>query len=189
MCRPVKNMHALSCATPEHIGVLVRLSPRVQSASVHGAPCPAASAPKHSEPPATAAGHARDLELARRTARPNEPVLLRLDEFAALGRPEALEQAFELMAGYSLKPWPILQDLHQLGSVYGERAGTFFSNAGLIQIFNVGNVETATWVPILLGAVTIAYQTWRVWPRRAWMCWPLGARSPRRPCGSLIGFR
>ena len=70
-----------------------------------------------------------------------------------------MEQAFGLMAGYGLQLWPILQDLHQLRSVYGERAGTFLSNAGLIQIFNVGDVETATWISKSLGAMTVAYQT------------------------------
>ncbi len=48
--------------------------------------------------------------LARSTARSDEPVLLLLDEFAALGRLEPLEQAFGLMAGYGLQLWPILQD-------------------------------------------------------------------------------
>ncbi|MBV9997472.1 MAG: type IV secretory system conjugative DNA transfer family protein [Caulobacteraceae bacterium] len=97
--------------------------------------------------------------LARSTARPDKPVLLLLDEFAALGRLEPLEQAFGLMAGYGLQLWPILQDLHQLWSVYGERAGTFLSNAGLIQVFNVGDVETASWVSKSIGAATMAYQT------------------------------
>jgi type IV secretion system protein VirD4 len=97
--------------------------------------------------------------LARSTARPDKPVLLLLDEFAALGRLEPLEHAFGLMAGYGLQLWPILQDLHQLWSVYGERAGTFLSNAGLIQIFNVGDVETASWVSKSIGSMTMAYQT------------------------------
>jgi type IV secretion system protein VirD4 len=48
--------------------------------------------------------------LARSTARPDKPVLLLLDEFAALGRLEPLEQAFGLMAGYGLQLWPILQE-------------------------------------------------------------------------------
>lgn len=97
--------------------------------------------------------------LARAKGRPDKPVLLLLDEFAALGRLEPLEQAFGLMAGYSLQLWPILQDLHQLRSVYGERAGTFLSNAGLIQIFNVGDVETASWVSRSIGSATMSYQT------------------------------
>lgn len=119
-------------------------------------------------PPERLSTHARWLRLlvaqaigalAKSKDRPERPVLLLLDEFAALGRLEPLEQAFGLMAGYGLQLWPILQDLHQLRSVYGERAGTFLSNAGLIQIFNVGDVETASWVSRSMGSGTVAYRT------------------------------
>jgi type IV secretion system protein VirD4 len=98
-------------------------------------------------------------ELARIPNRPGASVLFLLDEFAALGRLEAVERAFGLMAGYGLQLWPILQDMHQLWGAYGERAGTFLSNAGLVQIFNVADLETATWVSRSLGATTIAYET------------------------------
>jgi len=97
--------------------------------------------------------------MARSPARPAAPVLFLLDEFAALGRLEPVERAFGLMAGYGLQLWPILQDKHQLWSVYGDRAGTFLSNAGLIQIFNVADVETASWVSKSIGATTVTYQT------------------------------
>jgi type IV secretion system protein VirD4 len=86
-------------------------------------------------------------------------VLFLLDEFAALGRLEPVERAFGFMAGYGLQLWPILQDLHQLRGTYGERSGTFLSNAGLVQVFNVSDVDTATWVSRSLGAMTMAYQT------------------------------
>jgi len=119
-------------------------------------------------PPERLATHARWLRLlvaqainamARSPTRPASPVLFLLDEFAALGRLEPVERAFGLMAGYGLQLWPILQDKHQLWSVYGERAGTFISNAGLIQIFNVADVETASWVSKSIGATTVTYQT------------------------------
>jgi type IV secretion system protein VirD4 len=87
------------------------------------------------------------------------PVLLMLDEFAALGRLEPVERAFGLMAGYGLQLWAILQDLHQLKAAYGEAAGTFLSNAGLIQVFNVADVDTATWVSRSLGAATQVFTT------------------------------
>jgi len=119
-------------------------------------------------PPERLSTHARWLRLlvaqainamARSPARPAAPVLFLLDEFAALGRLEPVERAFGLMAGYGLQLWPILQDKHQLWSVYGDRAGTFLSNAGLIQIFNVADVETASWVSKSIGATTVTYQT------------------------------
>jgi len=37
--------------------------------------------------------------------------------------------------------WAILQDLHQLKSLYGPRADTFLSNAGVTQVFNVNDVR------------------------------------------------
>jgi type IV secretion system protein VirD4 len=98
-------------------------------------------------------------DLARTPARPAAPVPFLLDEFAALGRLEPVERAFGLMAGYGLQLWPILQDMHQLWSTYGKRAGTFLSNAGLVQIFNVADVETASWVSKSIGATTMSYQT------------------------------
>lgn len=119
-------------------------------------------------PPDRLATHARWLrlmtvqalaELARSPKRPEKPVLLLLDEFAALGRLEAVERAFGLMAGYGLQLWAILQDLHQLRSAYGSAAGTFLSNAGLIQVFNVADVDTANWVSRMLGASTEVFYT------------------------------
>ena len=38
-------------------------------------------------------------------------------------------------------------------------AGTFLSNAGVTQVFNVNNVETAAWVSCTLGATMEAYET------------------------------
>ena len=98
-------------------------------------------------------------ELARSAARPSAPVLFLLDEFAALGRLEPVEQAMGLMAGYGVQLWPILQDLHQLRGTYDARAGTFLSNAGLVQVFNVNDTDTAEWVSRALGEMTETYET------------------------------
>jgi type IV secretion system protein VirD4 len=68
-------------------------------------------------------------------------------------------RAYGLMAGYGMQLWAILQDLHQLKSLYGPRAGTFLSNAGVTQVFNDNDVETATWISKTLGATTEAYET------------------------------
>src|SRR3954469_25713020 len=76
-------------------------------------------------------------DMARSPVQPPSPVLFLLDEFAALGPLEPVVRAYGLMAGYGLQLWAILQDLHQLKSLYGQRAGTFLSNAGVTQVFNV----------------------------------------------------
>lgn len=39
--------------------------------------------------------------------------------------------------------WPILQDVHQLRSFYGKRAGTSVSNAAVLQLLGVNDTETA----------------------------------------------
>lgn len=101
-------------------------------------------------------------DLARSNSSGNEAdgrVLFLLDEFAALGRLEPIERAFGLMAGYGVQLWAILQDLHQLKATYGERAGTFMSNAGVIQVFNVADIDTASWVSRTLGVSTEAFYT------------------------------
>src|SRR5215213_9315570 len=97
--------------------------------------------------------------MARSPVQPPSPVLFLLDEFAALGPLEPVVRAYGLMAGYGLQLWAILQDLHQLRGLYGESAGTFFSNAGAIQIFNVADIDTASWVSRMLGVMTESYTT------------------------------
>ena len=112
---------------------------------------------------------ARDAEVSATLAAPvgahtpsqrlNTPTLFLLDEFAALGRLEAVERAMGLMAGYGLQLWPILQDMSQLKDLYGERAGTFIANAGVQQVFGVNDFETAKWLSQMMGQETTGYQT------------------------------
>ncbi|MFH4102348.1 type IV secretory system conjugative DNA transfer family protein, partial [Acinetobacter baumannii] len=93
------------------------------------------------------------------TQRLKTPTLFLLDEFAALGRLEAVERAMGLMAGYGLQLWPILQDMSQLKDLYGERAGTFIANAGVQQVFGVNDFETAKWLSQMMGQETAGFQT------------------------------
>jgi type IV secretion system protein VirD4 len=103
---------------------------------------------------------ARDAETAQAgSERLKQPALFLLDEFAALGRLEAVERAMGLMAGYGLQLWPILQDMSQLRDLYGARANTFVANAGVLQTFGVNDFETAKWLSQSMGKETIGYQT------------------------------
>ena len=90
---------------------------------------------------------------------PEGPTLFLLDEFAALGRLEAVERAMGLMAGYGLQLWPILQDLSQLKGLYGPKANTFVANAGVLQTFGVNDLETAEWLSRAMGRETIETET------------------------------
>jgi type IV secretion system protein VirD4 len=99
------------------------------------------------------------LDMARTPDKPQVPVLYLLDEFAALGHLAPIERAMGLMAGYGVQLWPILQDVHQLHATYGQRAGTFLSNAGVLQVFGVNDHESARLVSDMLGQETVVFQT------------------------------
>jgi len=92
-------------------------------------------------------------------ARCDRSVLYLLDEFAALGYLAPVERAMGLMAGYGVQLWPILQDIHQLRATYRERAGTFLSNAGVLQVFGVNDHEGAQLISNLLGSETVIFTT------------------------------
>ncbi len=49
--------------------------------------------------------------------------------------------------------------MHQLKATYGERAGTFMSNAGVIQTFGVNDYATAGMLSRTIGGTTIEYDT------------------------------
>lgn len=106
---------------------------------------------------------ARDAEAVTSAQEPSQrlssPTLFLLDEFAALGRLEAVERAMGLMAGYGLQLWPILQDMSQLRDLYGDRANTFIANAGVQQVFGVNDFETAKWLSQMIGQETTGFQT------------------------------
>ncbi|MBW8302011.1 MAG: type IV secretory system conjugative DNA transfer family protein, partial [Hydrogenophaga sp.] len=101
-------------------------------------------------------------DMARDPAAPARPVLYLLDEFAALGHLAPVERAMGLMAGYGVQLWPILQDIHQLRATYGQRAGTFLSNAAVLQVFGVNDVETAGLIARSIGKTDAHYVT-RSW--------------------------
>ena len=98
-------------------------------------------------------------DLARAPGKPERPILFLLDEFAALGRLDPVERAMGLMAGYGIQLWPILQDVHQLRATYERRAGTFLSNAGVLQVFGVNDHDSAKLVSDLLGQETVVFET------------------------------
>lgn len=86
---------------------------------------------------------------------PSTPVLFMLDEFAALGRLQAVETAMGLLAGYGVLLWPILQDLSQLQDLYPNRWKSFLANAGAVQAFGVNDLGTARHLSDMLGHRTV----------------------------------
>lgn len=121
--------------------------------SARNRPVSAAGAPGNDQGLSTASGA---LQGRLTGAQPDlGPTLFLLDEFAALGRLEAVERGMGLMAGYGIQLWPILQDLNQLRDLYGARAGTFIANAAVHQVFGVNDLETAKWLSESIGKETV----------------------------------
>lgn len=98
-------------------------------------------------------------EIAKSNIKPSKPILFMLDEFAALGYLSSVERAMGLMAGYGIQLWPILQDMHQLRSTYGERAGSFLSNIDVLQTFGTKDHQTATMLSNMMGQTTVSFVT------------------------------
>ena len=70
------------------------------------------------------------------------PVLLMLEEFAALGHMRALEHGSAYMAGFGVKLFIVLQDLTQLKRHYKDGWETFLGNLGVFTAF--GNTDQTT---------------------------------------------
>jgi type IV secretion system protein VirD4 len=149
--------------SPRMVAVLGRSDFRfadLKRRNVLGVPRPAARSPRHLFPLAAPARRAKPHRHGPRSRQAGRaPVLYLLDEFAALGHLAPVERAMGLMAGYGVQLWPILQDVHQLRATYGQRAGTFLSNAGVLQVFGVNDHDSARLVSDLLGQETVVFQT------------------------------
>lgn len=89
-------------------------------------------------------------------------VRVMLDEFAALGRLEMVEQAFGTMAGLGVQLNVITQDLSQLERIYDKGWQTFISNAGVFQYYGSRDKMSAEYASSLCGTTTVkkVNQSW-----------------------------
>ncbi|QFT63781.1 type IV secretory system conjugative DNA transfer family protein [Roseivivax sp. THAF30] len=94
--------------------------------------------------------NARNIEI-----KPDHPVLYILDEMPALGRLNMVEQAYGLMAGYSVQLWGIAQNVSQLKTIYGDNFETFIANAGAISYFGSKDKMSAEYFSDLCGVTTV----------------------------------
>ncbi|MCH6256784.1 type IV secretory system conjugative DNA transfer family protein [Puniceicoccaceae bacterium K14] len=91
----------------------------------------------------------------REEAKPEFPVRMCLDEFAAFGRLKSVDTAIGQIAGLGVRLHIVLQDLVQLNAIYGKRAESFLANAGLIQCFANSDNITLEWIEKRLGKTTV----------------------------------
>jgi type IV secretion system protein VirD4 len=88
-------------------------------------------------------------------AKSGHPVLMLLEEFAALGHMQTIETAAGYAAEYGLKLWCILQDLPQLKRHYPNSWETFLANSSVIQAFGVGDNSTLDYLSKKAGETEI----------------------------------
>ena len=74
--------------------------------------------------------------------RDRPPILFMLEEFATLGRMDFMERAAAYFPGFGIQPWFVLQDLGQLKQHYPTTFQSFLGNAGLVQLFATGDLQT-----------------------------------------------
>ncbi len=82
------------------------------------------------------------------------PVLFVLDEFAQLGRLEAIEAALGIARGSGVQLWPFLQDLNQLKDLYPRRWETFMTGAGAVTAYAPRDWFTAEYLSKMCGQKT-----------------------------------
>jgi type IV secretion system protein VirD4 len=83
------------------------------------------------------------------------PVYFLLDEFAALGRLEAIETALGVARDYGIQLHVLIQRLSQIKQHYPQSWDGFFNGAGAISAFAPGNRETAEYLAKLCGERTM----------------------------------
>lgn len=93
--------------------------------------------------------------LERDKSKPPRPVLLMLEEFAALGHMRALEQAAAYMAGFSVKLCFVVQDLTQLKRHYKDGWETFLGNCGTLIAFGNADKTTLDYLSQKLGETAV----------------------------------
>jgi type IV secretion system protein VirD4 len=115
-------------------------------------------------PPHHLRTHARWLRLLTASAlrvmtmtpgRPAWRVLFLLDEFAALGRMQSVEEAITYARGYGVSIWMLTQDLAQLRDLYPRSWETLLANVKVLQSFGTADHFTAEHLSRLTGQATV----------------------------------
>mgnify|MGYP003113721765 FL=1 len=82
------------------------------------------------------------------------PLLLMLDELAALGKMEVLEESLAFMAGYGIRAYMIFQNVEQLHKCYGKDE-SLMANSKVRIAFTPNKLETAKLISDMSGRTTI----------------------------------
>lgn len=102
-------------------------------------------------------------------ARPARPLLLLLDEFAALGKLDFFGRAMAYLRGYGIRVFISVQALNQLLDIYGPHQ-SITANCPLQVAFAPADVPTAELVSKMTGAMTVNLE------KRSWNAGAAGGR-------------
>lgn len=109
------------------------------------------------------------------------PVLFMLDEFAHLGRLQAIEGALGLVRGYGVQLMPVLQSLIQLKQLYENSYENFLGQAGAIVGLTPNDWFTADWMSRRSGETTIRQPSVNTNQNPGGMGTSIGESFGRRP--------
>jgi type IV secretion system protein VirD4 len=115
----------------------------------------------------------------------NIPVLVMLDEFARLGRIDALAEAAQFARGYGIRLAFVIQNKAQLREVYGkDGAADIFDNLGAEIVFGTADPELTQELEKRLGDNTVMFTTYnrpRYWAAFQWSKQNQSEHPHRRP--------
>jgi type IV secretion system protein VirD4 len=84
------------------------------------------------------------------TKLPQIPILFILDEFPMLGRIKKIEEGVVTLRSAGVKLWPLVQNIGQLKSTFGDEMDNFISSS-TVQLFGVNDMNTAQWASDIIG--------------------------------------
>jgi type IV secretion system protein VirD4 len=87
------------------------------------------------------------------------PVVFMMDEFAAIGRLQVVEDVMGLARGYGVQLWPVFQTLIQAKAIYGDNWEGFIASAGVLQAFAPQDLFTADYLSKRAGQKTMEVES------------------------------
>jgi type IV secretion system protein VirD4 len=94
--------------------------------------------------------------IAERTARPESPTLLILDEMAQIGGVQLILQSLTLLRSFGLRVMAVVQSLAQLQSLWGKDYQTVVDNCGVVAAFGQSRPAMANPMADVLGDIPVS---------------------------------
>lgn len=89
-------------------------------------------------------------------------MLFILDEFAALGKMQQIEDGIAEAAGHGVQLWPIVQDLSQLKKNYDDKWESFIANCECKLFLGIRDMFTAKYISQMCGKATVVVESYNM---------------------------